>query len=109
MHEGLIGPMASVAVCLVLAVFGGAWRLSFVISKNQAELVYTLNIRLAEMTAKIAQLNTDLAVMREREEQRAEKISRMWDWWIRAIEMGFLSGSKQKHDSSPDLLKEMHP
>jgi hypothetical protein len=53
----------------------------------------------SDLIAEIALLKTDIAVLKKSEESRDEKINRMWEWWMSALEhgwMGFMTSQEKR-------------
>lgn len=87
MNTQAIGTLIGVAITLVCTLIGAAWKLASKIDQNRADVL----AEVANLNLKIAQMQTELAVMREREEQRAQKIEQMWKWWLMSLERGWMA------------------
>jgi gas vesicle protein len=72
MNGQLVGAIIGAAVVLVLAVVTG---------------VLAINNNLSE-------IKTQLAVIRQREDERDKKIGQMWDWWLMTLENGWVAQMK---------------
>jgi hypothetical protein len=86
------GTLIGCTVTLVIAVIGATWALAAKINsvrEGQAKDSLLLRTKLSEM-------ETKLAVMNERESQRAEKIDQMWKWWLSSIEGGWIAHMKSQ-------------
>jgi hypothetical protein len=72
MNATIIGAIIGAAVVIVLAVVSG---------------VLAINNNLSE-------IKTQLAVMRQREDERDKKINQVWDWWLMTLENGWAAQMK---------------
>jgi hypothetical protein len=83
LNPQVIGVIASVTIALVSAIAGASWKISSAMGKLRAEL-----------TTEMVNLKTEVAVMREREQQRGEKVEQMYQWWLKTIENGWIAHMK---------------
>jgi hypothetical protein len=78
MDATIIGALIGATIVIVLAVISG---------------VLAINNNLSA-------IKTQLAVMRQREDERDKKINQMWDWWLMTLENGWAAqmklGAEQK-------------
>lgn len=72
--------LLSILVTVIIAIATATWVLA-----NRINGVKT------SVTLQIAEIKTDLAVLKKSEESRDEKINRMWEWWMQALENGWTS------------------
>jgi hypothetical protein len=71
------------AVTFVSTIVLATWSLSTKMSALKADVL-----------AEIGTLKTDIAVLKKSEESRDEKINRMWNWWMTALENGWIGHMK---------------
>ena len=69
----------SLVASVITSLIAATWILSTKISTLRSDVLLELGT-----------LKTDLAVLKKSEEARDEKISRMWDWWMKALEHGWM-------------------
>lgn len=72
----LIGLAATLLTSSVIAT----WVLSNKIANTKVSIV-----------SEIAQVKTDLGILKEKEAARDDKINQMWAWWLKALERGWTS------------------
>jgi hypothetical protein len=68
---------------IIASVTFATWVLSNKIANSEAKIM-----------ARVAEMQTDLAVMKAKEEARDEKINKMWAWWMTALERGWINHMK---------------
>jgi hypothetical protein len=68
---------------IVASVVFATWVLSNKIASSEARIM-----------SKVNEMQTDLAVMKAKEEARDEKINKMWSWWMTALERGWINHMK---------------
>ena len=68
---------------IMASVTFATWVLSNKIANSEAKIM-----------ARVAEMQTDLAVMKAKEEARDEKINKMWQWWMTALERGWINHMK---------------
>lgn len=79
----------------VIGVFiTGTWVLSNKINSTRDSLSAELASTRSELNAKISMLEQELAVMKQREDNRGEKLDQMWRWWLKTIENGWMAHMK---------------
>jgi hypothetical protein len=83
MNTQLLVAMISATIVFVTAVIGATWRLSSSMGALKSEL-----------TTELANLKTEIAVLRERENQRGEKVEQMYQWWLESIKHGWIAHMK---------------
>lgn len=84
------------ALPIVTAIVAGVWVLRNSLTSLEAKFSSELSALRVELTS----TKTEVAVLREREDARAEKTDKMWEWWLLAIEHGWIA-----HIKSVDVEK----
>lgn len=59
-----------------------------------------INAVKADVLREVAQLKLDLAVLKKSEENRDEKINRMWEWWMEALRNGWSNHMRDQADKT---------
>jgi hypothetical protein len=83
MNPQTLAAIASATVAIVGAIVGAAFRLSNSMSSLKEGL-----------STEISALKLEVAVLREREQQRGEKVEQMYQWWLKSIENGWIAHMK---------------
>lgn len=74
--------LSTLGAIIASAIFA-TWVLSNKISATRSDIM-----------EKISKLDTDLAVLKNSEAARDEKINKMWTWWLKALEEGWTKHMK---------------
>lgn len=90
-----VGQLIS-AISAFVAVLATVILATWVLSNKIAAQSSTFLIEIGELKAQIAGLETKLAVLQKSEENRDEKINKMWSWWMTALENGWISHMRSK-------------
>lgn len=80
-------PLVVQVLPIISAIVGGVW----VLRNNLASIKNEFANDMQSLRTELAKATTEVAVLREREDARAEKTDKMWEWWLKAIEHGWIA------------------